>query len=322
MEIHNYERDDRAMNVLCDQDDDNLSTIDDINIGIVNNNNLKSRKRIKNELEWKRNVRKIKKNSGQPYVNVKGRHFDKKQLQPPCNDTCKFKCTSHFTNDNREQVLNAFWKMADLLKQRAYIVKCTTIIQPKYKYQNENLSRLSNSSFFLPVDDTNIRVCKKIFMATLNIGDRFIRTALKKGGRTTNFIEGDLRGKHDNKKKLDPELINKICEHINSFPRTESHYLRSKTSREFIDGTLTIAEMWRLFVAKCQDNNIPSCKFSTYSYIFNTKFNIGFHIPKKDQCGTCEKFNNSNEIEKLEQENNLFIHRHEIELSRAEKNND
>jgi len=45
-------------------------------------------------------------------------------------------------------------------------------------------------------------------MATLNIGDRFVKTALLKGGRTNNFSEGDLRGKHENKKKLDPEIIN------------------------------------------------------------------------------------------------------------------
>lgn len=30
-------------------------------------------------------------------------------------------------------------------------------------------------------------------MPTLNIGDRFVRTALLKGGRTNNFVERDLR---------------------------------------------------------------------------------------------------------------------------------
>lgn len=159
-------------------------------------------------------------------------------------------------------------------------------------------------------------------MATLNIRDRFVRTALLKGGRTTNFVEGDLRGKHGNNKKLAPETVNQICDHINSFARIESHYLRNQTSREFIDGSLTIAEMWRLFDAKCQANKVSSCKFSTYSYIFNTKFNIGFFIPKKDQCGFCEKFNNSNDIEKIELEQNFLLHKQEIELSRVEKNND
>lgn len=182
--------------------------------------------------------------------------------------------------------------------------------------------RLSNSKFYLPTATINQRVCKKFFMATLNIGDRFLRTAILKGGRTTDFVEGDLRGKHKNQKKLEPAIINQICEHINSFPRIESHYLRKQTSREFIDGSLTIAEMWRLFDAKCKETNVSSCKFSTYSYIFNTKFNIGFFIPKKDQCGICEKFKNSNESEKIETENNLIEHQNETEMARSEKNND
>lgn len=33
-------------------------------------------------------------------------------------------------------------------------------------------------------------------MATSNIKDRFIRTAILKGGRTNDFVQGDLRGKH------------------------------------------------------------------------------------------------------------------------------
>lgn len=144
-----------------------------------------TRKRIKCVDQWKRNVRKVKRNSGQFYTTSTGRNFNKKQLQPPCTDKCKYKCTIHFTNTMREKLLELFWLMADVSKQRAFIVKCTTVVMPKYKYQKEGSTRLSNSSFFLPIDDVNKRVCKKFFMATLNIGDRFVRTALLKGGRTT-----------------------------------------------------------------------------------------------------------------------------------------
>lgn len=40
---------------------------------------------------------------------------------------------------------------------------------------------------------TKYRVCKLFFMATLNIGDRTIRTALKKGGSNKEYVEGELR---------------------------------------------------------------------------------------------------------------------------------
>jgi hypothetical protein len=39
-----------------------------------------TRKKVKNVDEWKRNVRKIKRNSGQAYITSTGRSFDKKKL--------------------------------------------------------------------------------------------------------------------------------------------------------------------------------------------------------------------------------------------------
>lgn len=107
-----------------------------------------TRKRVKNFGEFKRNVRKIKRNSGQSYITSTGRNIDKKQLQPPCTEKCKYKCTINFTNNTREKLLELFWLMADVSKQRAFVVKCTTVIIPKYKYQKEGSTRLSNSSFF------------------------------------------------------------------------------------------------------------------------------------------------------------------------------
>lgn len=176
--------------------------------------------------------------------------------------------------------------------------------------------------FFLSLDDTNYRVCKLFFMATLNIGDRTIRTALKKGGYNKEYVEGELRGNHGKQKKLSPDIVTLVTNHINEFPRVESHYLRKQTTRQYIDGALTIAEMYRLFVKKCEDDGKVACKFSTYSYIFNTHFNIGFFLPKKDQCAFCETFNNSNENDKLKILNEKHQHQLETELSRNEKQND
>lgn len=73
-------------------------------------------KKIKNVDAWKRNVRKIKRNSGQAYITRTGHSFDKKQLQPPCTEQCKYKCTTNFTNNMREKLLESFRPMADVCK--------------------------------------------------------------------------------------------------------------------------------------------------------------------------------------------------------------
>lgn len=105
-------------------------------------------------------------------------------------------------------------------------------------------------------------------MATLNIGNKTIRTALKKCGE--HDVEGELRGNHGKQRKLCPEIVNLVSKHINEFPRVESHYLRKQTTRHLIDGASTIAEIYKLFVNKCENDGKKACKFNTYSYIFNT----------------------------------------------------
>ena len=47
--------------------------------------------------------------------------------------------------------------------------------------------------------------------------------------------------------------------------------------------------MYDLYKIYCSEKGTPSVKSSYYRYIFNTKFNIGFHIPKTDHCDKCEE---------------------------------
>lgn len=79
--------------------------------------------------------------------------------------------------------------------------------------------------------------------------------------------------------------MNSVREHINSIPRVESHYLRANTTREFVDGGLCIAEMYRHYQEMQNNANKPAANYDTYARIFNVEFNI---VPRKDQCDVCE----------------------------------
>lgn len=103
----------------------------------------------------------------------------------------------------------------------------------------------------------------------------------------------DNRGTHKNRKTTDPEKQLSFESHTDSIPRIESHYLLAKTSREFIDGGLTIAEMHRNYVEQRVQLNKEAASYDTYAYVFNTKFNISFFVPKKDQCDLCMSFQNA-----------------------------
>ena len=63
---------------------------------------------------------------------------------------------------------------------------------------------------------------------------------------------------------------------IESIPRIESHYLRANTSREYVDGGLSVSEMHRNYEVLRRESNLPTAPYA--AYIFNTQFNIGFFL--------------------------------------------
>ncbi|KAF0748480.1 Uncharacterized protein FWK35_00017839 [Aphis craccivora] len=105
--------------------------------------------------------------------------------------------------------------MGDSTRQRAFIVKSTTTIELKHQYKKKNGNRSSNNAFFLSLDGTNYRVCKLFFMVTQNVGNRTIRTTLKKGGYNKEYVEGELRGNRGKQKKLSPDIVTLVTNHIN-----------------------------------------------------------------------------------------------------------
>lgn len=47
-----------------------------------------------------------------------------------------------------------------------------------------------------------------------------------------------------------------IKNQINSYPRNQSQYLRRQTQIEYIDGSLTLSEMYRMRADYCRKENI------------------------------------------------------------------
>ncbi|KAJ8936118.1 hypothetical protein NQ314_012484 [Rhamnusium bicolor] len=115
---------------------------------------------------------------------------------------------------------------------------------------------------------------------TLAINNRIIFTTTKKRDEN-GFLSADKRGRHGKQKRVKTEIINDIKEHIDLFPRVSSHYCRAKTNKQYLDGSLNIAIMYRLYVENCKRNGKEYAKLSMYTNILNTNTNIAFHVPKK-----------------------------------------
>ena len=137
------------------------------------------------------------------------------------------------------------------------------------------------------IDSVNIRVCKEFYLSTMDISARRIQWFFEH--KDPDF--DDKRGKHV-KFKIPEEALQVIRDHKNSFPKVEAHYCRASTSREYLEPNLSVAKMYQLYTEYCESQNIKVQKFHIYRTIFNTEFNLSFHIPKKDRCDLCEEFKN------------------------------
>lgn len=182
-------------------------------------------------------------------------------------------------------------------------------------------TRNQNCVFHFTVNGESKRTCKIFFINTLGISERVLRTVMQ--GRQkciTGMIPEDKRGKHSYHNNVDQEIVQSVRDHINSVPRIESHYTRANTSREFIDGGLTIKELYRNYVSNREAMPVASCDM--YYRIFNTEFNLSFFVPKKDQCDLCESYNNAIGQDKINLEEPYKEHLRQKELSRKEKAED
>ncbi|XP_076087808.1 uncharacterized protein LOC143058197 [Mytilus galloprovincialis] len=220
-----------------------------------------TRKKIANPESWKKNIRKIKCQSGMEYVSDTGK---------------------------TTRIIQNYWNLKSYERQRDYIssrvLERNSIGSPSKK--RKQVAR----TFTFIVEGQSVRVCKMFFTATLGISRKTIETALKKKQNNSSPIS-DKRGKHCAHNRTPTEDLNIIRAHIEAFPVVESHYTRKDTNRKYLDSDLTIRKMYDLYKAECHDQQKRCVKEHVYRNIFCSEYNMSFHKPKKDQCLICHNYN-------------------------------
>ncbi|XP_045453588.1 uncharacterized protein LOC123662839 [Melitaea cinxia] len=282
----------------------------------------KAKKKARNPAAWKQNKRKALKNTGQEHTNSSGKVIPAKKMGPPCTEKCLFSCSKRISIEDRQKLFAGYWELGCLTRQRDYIASCITTLASDYRRlkTNPKFARKPNSCFHLPINGDKVRVCKTFLLSTLAITPRYLRHIIDK--RTaTGTVPPDRRGTLT-KKRIDTEIHESVRSHINSIPRIESHYLRAQTTRQYIDGQYTVAELHRLYCEDRKANDKPCASYDFYNRVFNHEFNLSFFTPKKDQCDQCVSYHNLSKPEQWKKEVEYKLHLKEKTLSREEKDAD
>lgn len=325
----NYDEDTEGVG-SSDDDSSLTQNCDAATLGNKGTNELESpakkgSKRKKQPQNWGRSLQKKLRNEGKRYVmhSKDKKEREERKVKPACGEKCRLKCSMKFTEEQRLYIFASYWELGDIEKQRQFIANSIDQIVPKYRYVRiggTRQQRKPNNAFYFKLNEGRVRVCKLFFINTLDINDRPIRTVLKKKNKVCgNLIENDLRGKHNNHHTVDEGIKDGIKAHIDSIPKIESHYLRANTSRLFIDGSKTVADIHRDYVSKCKEDNAPFGNYSMFYKVFTEDYNISFFTPKKDQCDTCATYENASQTEKNSLQEKYDEHQVEKVLSRSEK---
>lgn len=94
--------------------------------------------------------------------------------------------------------------------------------------------------YYLTSEGRQIRVCKDLFLKTLDVSEKFARSA---GGHTSSELgitPPSKKGRHAPQNKVTESSKDKIQEHINSFPKLESHYSKKDTNKLYLEGSLNL----------------------------------------------------------------------------------
>lgn len=125
-----------------------------------------------------------------------------KTMKEPCN--CKFKNEvnsklkySDFTNDQRNEVFKLYWDL-DKSAKTQFITNYTTVTAISRKRTLEIQSRRNSSiEYYLPANTKRIRICQTMFLNTLGISDKIVRSLVcNENVISNNDIDNDLDSVH------------------------------------------------------------------------------------------------------------------------------
>jgi len=290
--------DHRAVQRTLDQPQESSSSDDVTNKEAARSRSKKRRRHYKTTRQhksrpenWKKNIRKLARLSGQEYESVSGEIKRAKRVSlTDCNHGKQqvFRC-SEFSDVLREQLHSEYYASGDYSRQRDFLCKYV------HRYSSNKGVRKSNVlQYTLPLSPAvTKRVCKKMFLRTLDISERVVLYTLDRVAKAGGIVFSiqDLRGRHKPHNKTSDVLVESVRRHINSFPKMDPHYTRADTNRQFLGPELNITRMYNLYRDKCVEEHCEYVSESLYRRVFCNDFNLSFHCPKKDACLKCEKYN-------------------------------
>lgn len=260
----------------------------------------------KRKVENKRKIRRMKREKGDSYETSSGKLVEKKTLKAnPCEPTkCPRNCFE-ITEERRQSIFDYFWNL-NSQRKKDWLVQCALrvpvnrpkkgVIDSKRKFTYE---------YYINEGEGRRQVCQKFILKTLDIGQNYLLYTI--GNVQEGLSQAESRKKSSNP-KYDESVIASAKHYIESLPYLPSHYCRKKSSKLYLPQEYkNTTNLYRLYKKKCEENQENYLGERKFKDFFKTEYNnVTVHVPKKDKCKICTKYENDHNENKVNMDSEII----------------
>lgn len=246
----------------------------------------KRKKGVRHVSDYKKEVIKRSRLLGKEYVNTRGNVVMKKTNTDE-NCDCKEQCTSKYSFEDKLTIFTHLYDGKPKDQQDTYLmglIESSEVKRRRSKNPEPAKNRANSFTYFCRVGSVKQKVCRKAFMILHSIKNKavFRLARLVVSGE----VPKDCRGRHENRgNALSNEVIQKIDQHILSFPCKESHY--STKLVKYLSADLNVQIMYNMFCEKFP-NLKGVVKYDFYRKYYRENYDFRFGRPQVDVCSKCE----------------------------------
>lgn len=250
------------------------------------------KRKVQHKDNWKKEVKKKKRLSGQGYVmHDSAKYVDAKEF---CwvKKCCSSMCYDKVDVETQHSFYDTFWKSESKNVQDTLLSSC--IQKRSQPERNRNISnpkvnRENTWMFSIPKEGTFIGVCRQFLLQLLQVSVKRLRVVQSKVLQGDTFEE--RRGTHANRPhKLEDQVVELMASHLHSIPHKKSHYCQHKTETKYFDNpNLNVKKLHELFRVYYQEKtgNRLKMQYKTYFRYFRERHHFSFRHPKTDVCDFC-----------------------------------
>lgn len=237
----------------------------------------------------KRKVITDAREKGREYIRKNGCIVNARCLQPnPClGKACGNNC-QEVSDAKRKNIFDHFWGLTPQRK-KDWLIAMTSRNDVIRKRSKDSNYRENTYHYFINDGEGRRKVCKQFLMCTLDISQKYITYTLTNA--SFGLSKQEARGKLVPKNKTSEEVKNSAINFIKGLPALPSHYCRKDTTRLYLPTEFrNIKNLYRIYKEARTSEGVDVVGEQIFRNIFTKNFNIGFHVPKKDKCVKCLRF--------------------------------